>query len=122
MPINNAYFRHQFITDFRKTIWYSSYWIGLRAPLKIHFGGQANLFDSGRRQEKAALASTKADFPSLPEYKNLLLSAQKQLLEPPLMSWISQQLLKSTDKKMWLFAISSPHDGGSFVFYRSKVL
>jgi hypothetical protein len=56
----------------------------LRAPLKIHFGGQANLFDSGLRQEKTALVSTKADFPSLPEYKNLLLSAQKQLLELPL--------------------------------------
>jgi hypothetical protein len=39
---------------------------------------QANLFDSGRRQKKAALASTKADFSSLPECKNLLLSAQKQ--------------------------------------------
>jgi len=56
----------------------------LRAPLKIHFGGQANLFDSGRRQAKAALASTKADLLSLPEYKNLLLAAQKQLLELPL--------------------------------------
>ena len=55
----------------------------LRAPLKIHFGGQANLFDSGQRQEKAALASAKADFPSLPEHKHLLLSAQKQLLELP---------------------------------------
>jgi hypothetical protein len=42
------------------------------------------LFDSGRHQEKAALASTKADFPSLPEAENLQLSAQKQLLEPPL--------------------------------------
>ena len=38
---------------------------------------------SGRRQEKAALASAKADFPSLPEAENLLLSAQKQLIEPP---------------------------------------
>jgi hypothetical protein len=56
----------------------------LRAPLRIHFGGQTHLFDSGRRQEKAALASAKADFPSLPEYKNLLLAAQKQLLELPL--------------------------------------
>ena len=56
----------------------------LRAPLKIHFGGQANLFDSGRRQAKAALASTKADLPSLPEYKNFLPAAQKQLLELPL--------------------------------------
>ena len=54
-----------------------------REPLKIHFGGQAKLFDSGRRQEKAALASAKADFPSLPEAENLLLSAQKQLIEPP---------------------------------------
>jgi hypothetical protein len=38
-----------------------------REPLKIHFGGQANLFDSGRRQAKAALASTKADLPFLPD-------------------------------------------------------
>jgi hypothetical protein len=45
---------------------------------------EANLFDSGLRQEKATLASTKADSPSLPECKNLLLSAQKQLLELPL--------------------------------------
>jgi hypothetical protein len=55
----------------------------LRAPPKIQFGVQASLFDSGLRQEKATLASTKADSPSLPEYKNLLLSAQKQLLELP---------------------------------------
>jgi hypothetical protein len=54
-----------------------------REALRIHFGVQANPFDSGRRQEEAALASTKADFPSLPEYKNLLLSAQKQLIELP---------------------------------------
>jgi hypothetical protein len=59
----------------------------LRAPLKIHFGGQANLFDSGQRQAKAALASTKADLPSLPECKNLHLAAQKQLLELPLKQW-----------------------------------
>jgi hypothetical protein len=58
--------------------------IDFRAPPRIHFGVPANLFDSGRRQEKAALASTKADSPSLPENKNLLLSAQKQLLELPL--------------------------------------
>jgi hypothetical protein len=56
----------------------------LRAPLKIHFGGQANLFDSGQRQAKAALASTKAALPSLPECKNLHFAAQKQLLERPL--------------------------------------
>ena len=55
----------------------------MRAPRKIHLGVPANLFDSGRRQEKAALASTKADFPSLPAYKNLLLSAQKQLVALP---------------------------------------
>ena len=48
-----------------------------REPLKIHFDGQANLFDSDRRQAKAALASTKADLPSLSEIKNLLLAAQK---------------------------------------------
>ena len=58
---------------------------GLRAPPTIHSGGQANLFDSGQRQEKVTLASTKADFPSLPEIQNLLLAAQKQLLELPLM-------------------------------------
>jgi hypothetical protein len=46
----------------------------LRALLKIHFGGQANLFDSGQRQEKGALATAKAHFPSLPEYKNILLA------------------------------------------------
>jgi len=54
-----------------------------RAPLKIHFGVQANLFDSSHRQTKSALATTKADFSSLPEVKNLLLAAQKQLLELP---------------------------------------
>ena len=52
----------------------------LRAPLKIHFGGQANLFDPGLRQAKSALASTKADLPSLPETQNRRLAAQKQLL------------------------------------------
>ena len=62
----------------------SIYDINLRVPLKIHFGGQANLFDSDLRQTKAALASTKADLSSLSEIKNLLLAAQKQLLEPPL--------------------------------------
>jgi hypothetical protein len=56
----------------------------IREPLKIHFGGQANLFDFGRRQAKATLASTKADLPSLPKTKNLHLTAQKQLLELPL--------------------------------------
>ena len=42
------------------------------------------IFDSGRRQAKTTLASTKADLPSLPEIQNLLLAAQKQLLELPL--------------------------------------
>jgi hypothetical protein len=51
---------------------------------KIHFGGQANFFDFGPRQTKVALASAKADLSSLPKCKNLLLAAQKQLLEPPL--------------------------------------
>jgi hypothetical protein len=55
----------------------------IREPLTIHFEGQANLFDSGRRQAKAALASTKADSPFLPEIKKLLLAAQKQLSELP---------------------------------------
>ena len=56
---------------------------GFREPPIIHFGGQANLFDSGRRGGKATLASTKADLPSLPKSNNLLLAAQKQLLELP---------------------------------------
>ena len=56
----------------------------LRESLTIHFGEQANLFDSVRRKVKAALAFAKADLPSLSEYKNLLLSAPKQLLELPL--------------------------------------
>jgi hypothetical protein len=55
----------------------------LREPLKIHFGGQANLFVSGLRQAKAALSTNKADLGSLPEDKNFLLAAQKQLLELP---------------------------------------
>jgi hypothetical protein len=53
----------------------------LRASLRIYFGAQANLFDSGRPQEKSALASNKADFTSVPECKNLLLVVQKQLLQ-----------------------------------------
>ena len=53
-------------------------------PLNIHFGGQANLFDSGQCQKKVALASAKPRFSSLPEYKNILLAAQKQFLELPL--------------------------------------
>jgi hypothetical protein len=56
----------------------------MREPLIIHFGGQANPFDSGRRQKKQSLASTKPDFSSLPEVKNLLLAAQKQLIELPI--------------------------------------
>jgi len=60
--------------------------VKLREPLKIHFVGQANLFNSGRRQRKTALASAKADLSWLPENKNLLLANQKQLLEPPLRS------------------------------------
>ena len=59
-----------------------------REPLTIHFGEQANLFDSGRRHVKTALALAKADLPSLSEYKNLLLAAQKQLLELPFRLWI----------------------------------
>jgi hypothetical protein len=56
----------------------------LRPPLIIHFGGQVNLFEFGRRQTKAALSSNKADLSSLPEDKNLHLAAQKQLVEPTL--------------------------------------
>jgi hypothetical protein len=58
--------------------------LNIRVPLKIHFGRQVNLFDSVWRQAKAALALTKAHLPSLTEVKNLLLAAQKQLLELPL--------------------------------------
>jgi len=47
----------------------------LRAPLKIHFGEQANLFAASLRQVKAALSTDKADLPSLPASKNLLLAA-----------------------------------------------
>ncbi|MBW8001639.1 MAG: hypothetical protein FVQ80_06410 [Planctomycetes bacterium] len=43
-----------------------------------------NLFDSGLHQEKVSLASAKADLASLPEHKNFLVVAQKQLLELPL--------------------------------------
>ncbi|MCK5173452.1 MAG: hypothetical protein KAR47_08675, partial [Planctomycetes bacterium] len=46
----------------------------LREPLKIHFGAQANLFDSGQHQAKAALATAKADLPSLPKYIIILLA------------------------------------------------
>ena len=56
----------------------------LREALKIHFGGQANLFVAGLRQAKATLSTDKADLPSLPDNKNFLLAAQKQLLELPL--------------------------------------
>ncbi len=44
---------------------------------------QRVVFNSGPRQEKTALASAKADLASLPEYKNIPLTAQKQLLELP---------------------------------------
>jgi hypothetical protein len=55
----------------------------LRAPQKIHFGVQTNLFDSGRRQEKAALAMAKAAFSFFGRMKILQLAAQRQFLEPP---------------------------------------
>ena len=54
-----------------------------RIPLKIHFGSRANLFVTGQRQTNAALSTDKADSSSLPASKNLLLAAQKQLLELP---------------------------------------
>jgi hypothetical protein len=56
----------------------------LREPLKIHSGGQANLFAAEQRQTKATLTSIKADLSSLSADKNLLLATQKQLLELPL--------------------------------------
>ena len=55
----------------------------LKIPLKIHFGGRANLFVAGLRQTKATLSIDKADLSSLGGSKNLLLAAQKQLLELP---------------------------------------
>ena len=69
-----------------------NYGQNLREPLKIHFGGQANLFPSGLCQTKTALFTNKADLSSLPELKNLLLAAQKQLLELPLIKSIRQSL------------------------------
>ena len=54
---------------------------GLRAPLEIHFGAQANLFDSGRRQKKAILVLANPKLTSLTEVKNLLPATKKQLLE-----------------------------------------
>jgi hypothetical protein len=65
------------------------------APLKIYFGVQANLFESERRQEKVALASTKADFLSLSEFQNLLLTAQEQLLELVLINYNSFAIAES---------------------------
>jgi len=56
---------------------------GFREPLKIHFGGQANLFVAGLHQTKATLSMDKADLFSLPDNKKFLLAAQKQLLELP---------------------------------------
>jgi hypothetical protein len=47
--------------------------LALWAPLNIHFGGQANLFDPGLRHEKAALALARADFHFLGECKNFYL-------------------------------------------------
>ena len=61
----------------------------MRAPLKIHFGVQANLIEYGLRQAKADLASTKAHSPSLPEFNNLLLAAQKQLFRATLLTFIT---------------------------------
>jgi len=54
-----------------------------REPLKIHFGEQANLFVAGLPQTKPTLSTDKADLSSLPDNKNFLLVAQKQLLELP---------------------------------------
>ncbi len=53
----------------------------LRVPLTTYFGGQTNLFVAELRQTKDALFTNKADLSSLPDNKNLLLAAQKQLLE-----------------------------------------
>ncbi len=55
-----------------------------REPLKIHFGGQTNLFVAEQCQATAALSTDKADLSSLSANKNFLLAAQKQLLELPL--------------------------------------
>jgi len=42
------------------------------------------LFVAGLLQTKATLSTDKADLSALPDNKDLLLVAQKQLLEPPL--------------------------------------
>jgi len=59
-------------------------YLNLREPLKIHFGEQANLFAAGLLQTKTTLSTDKADLSSLPDNKNSLLVAQKQLSELPL--------------------------------------
>jgi hypothetical protein len=51
--------------------------------LKIHFDGIASLFVAGLRQTKATLSADKADLSFSPASKNLLLAAQKQLLDLP---------------------------------------
>ena len=56
----------------------------VRHPLKIHFGGQANLFVSGRHQIKDALNLVKAGLSFLEEHSpdtSRLLAVKKQLLE-----------------------------------------
>ena len=89
-----------------------------REPLKIHFGGQANLFAAGLCQTKVTLASTKADLSSLPDGKNLLLAAQKQLLELPLILAVDEPLLQyryliySILLGIWFFML-----GGNFFNY-----
>jgi hypothetical protein len=55
--------------------------LSLKSRLTLIWKCHWHLFDSGRRQKKQALVSTKPDFSSLPEVKNLLLAAQKQLIK-----------------------------------------
>ena len=85
------------------------------APQRIHFGGHANLSDSGRRQEETALASTKADCPFLPKYTHLLLVAQKQLTEQPLTQRLGEMgalMIRSLDSLLAAsrhFCVSCSH-------------
>jgi hypothetical protein len=72
--------------------------------MTIHFGEQANLLASGRRQAKAALAVLRLNSPSLPEDQNFLLVAQKQLSELPLIIALIPSFCQELEIKLcfWL--------------------
>jgi hypothetical protein len=48
---------------------------------------QANLFDSGRRQEKAASASTKADFPFIARTQTSFTFRSKAIIRATLLNY-----------------------------------